>query len=420
MRATRRFHAARELWACRDFRRLVASQGLGGLGEWIATFALLALVWQRTHSAIVSGMVLSLRILPAAVIGTFLGRLVDRLDRRRVLVACTAGRACVYGAIPFVGGIAAVLGLALVAEVASIAYIAARDATLPRLVSPEYLPAANAVSMVSAYGSMPIGSGLFALLVWAEERLWGPGQMLALSVSSILLLLATMLIGRVRAASGSAPREESGEAPAVGSFAAVREIFRADPVLRRVALGGIIAASGGGAIITLGMAYVRDTLHAGPAAYSGLLTAFALGAMAGVAAVQRTRRHLPHVFYIGIATMGAVLVGMALFPTIAMGMGTGFAFGGAFVASFLGGITMLQERIHDSLRGRTFAIAHSGLRVGSIAVGVLAAWIAKMLGPKEGFLSMDGTQAVLGIVGLLLFAGATLLVRPARVHATAA
>src|SRR5919198_1781644 len=93
MRFKNRFAAARSLLDSRDFRKLCISQVFGGLGEWIATLALIALVWNRTHSALASGLVLAFRILPAAVIGSFLGALVDKLDRRRGLVARTAGGA---------------------------------------------------------------------------------------------------------------------------------------------------------------------------------------------------------------------------------------------------------------------------------------------------------------------------------------
>src|SRR5262245_5517559 len=137
-----RFQGLRSLLRGRDFKRLCIAQIFGGMGEWLATMALIALVWDRTHSAFASGVVLALRILPAAVIGSLLSMVVDRFDRRRVLVACTLGRACIYGSLPLVSGVAPVLALALVAEVATLAYMAARDATLPRLVPAEHLATA--------------------------------------------------------------------------------------------------------------------------------------------------------------------------------------------------------------------------------------------------------------------------------------
>jgi dTMP kinase len=414
-----KFRSLGALFSNRDFRSLCHSQVLAGLGEWLATMALIALVWDRTHSALASGIVLVFRILPAAVLGSFLGSFVDRLDRKRVLVACTAGRAVVYGAIPLVGGIAAVLALALVAEVAALAYMSARDATLPRLIAKQDLPTANAISMASAYAAMPFGSGLFALM-----SLFRDPVALGLLVAGGLLGFATLIVGRINshavAAAQAAPGEPVDKPSFRAGMRALREIFRQDPILRRVVIGGSVAATGGGVIITLGLSYVRGTLHAGPGAYSGLLIAFCFGAVAGVAALQKGRGHLHKVFHGGVGAMGAILISMALFPSTAMGFGMGFVFGGAFMATFLGGITILQERIHDSVRGRAFALAHSGLRVSAVAMGVLGAWGAKMIGPASrsvGVFRLDGTQFVLGAVGLLLFAAAVAMFRPARVRA---
>lgn len=425
-----RLRGAQGLLSGADFRRLCLSQVFGGLGEWLATLALIGIVWERTHNALASGVILAFRILPAALIGSFLGTLVDRLDRRRVLVASTAGRACVYGALPIVGGVAPIMALALVAEVASLTYIAARDATLPRLVPDEKLPAANAISMASAYGGMPVGSGLFALLTVAVPGGKAFGLELALVTAGIMLAVATWLIAQVQVAAGvfppaeapdGAPKPTKRELRRAG-WAALRALLREDRILRRVVIGGVVASAGGGAIMTLGLAYVRGTLHASPAAYSGLLTSFCFGAAIGVAAVQKGRRHLPKVFRAGVGAMGAILLGMALFPSQAMGYGMGFVFGGAFVATFLGGVTILQERIHDGIRGRAFALAHSGLRVGAVCVGVLAAWGAKMIGSDPhavAGLSLDGTQVMLAATGLLLAACAVFIirVRPARARA---
>ena len=415
-RRTERFTSLRALNRSRDFRTLCASQALAGLGEWLATLALIALVWEKTHSAIASGVVLAFRILPAALLGSWLGSLVDRLDRKRVLVACNAGRAVVYGALPIVGGLAPVLALALLAEVATIAYMSARDATLPRLVPREHLPMANAISMASAYGAMPIGSGLFALVTWMK-----PGIAFPLFLAAAIVGVATVLVGRVNAHIDIVEHTPAGcPEPEKTTFRegvrAIRALLAADPVLKRVAIGAAVAATGGGAVLTLGLAYVRGTLRAGPGAYGGLLTAFCAGVLVGVAGLQRNRQHLHKLFHLGVAAMGGILLVMALFPSTPVGFGMGFVFGGAFVATFLGGITILQERVHDSLRGRAFALAHSGLRVSAVTLGVVAAWGAKLLGSQPrvlGTFRMDGTQIVFMAAGMFLLVAATFLLRPA-------
>lgn len=408
----------RALMSARDFRRLCVSQLFGGLGEWLATLSLIALVWDRTHSAVASGVVLALRILPAAVIGSALGAVVDRFDRKRVLIACTAGRALIYGSLPLVGGVAPVLALALVAEIATLCYMAARDATLPRLVPAEQLASANALSLASSFASMPVGSGIFAGLIWLQGRVFHPGQAFALAASATFLFLATMQLGRMAASAGIPRTPKAGQRDAKAARAALRGILRADPILRRVVVGGTLVACCGGVLLTLGLAYVRETLNAGSAAYSALMTSFCFGAVAGVGAVQKARAHLPKVFHLGTVVMGGILLAMAVFPSTGIGIAAGFVFGGAAVAVFLGGITILQDRIDDTARGRAFAIAHSGLRVLAVGIGLLAAWAARALGRGDVVWTMDGTQVMLAVSGAVLFAVGMMLAKPAR-HARA-
>jgi dTMP kinase len=401
----RRFEGLRVLFGRRDFRKLCVAQVFGGMGEWLATLALIGLVWDRTHSAFISGIVLASRILPAALIGSFLSAFVDRFDRRKVLVACTFGRATIYGILPLVGGVAPVLALALLAEVGTLAYMSARDATLPRLVPEDSLSTANAFSMVSAFGSMPLGSGLYALLIWAH-----PGQVVPFVMAAAMLYMATLLIGQIASAKGVAVKTivVAGEKKTSGRVA-LRAIVRADPVLKKVMIGGAIMACCGGCLITLGLSYVRDTLHASTAAYGGLLTAFCAGAVTGVMALQRARKHMTSVFHLGGGLMGIILVAMAIFPSTVVGFFMAYFFGTAVVAAMLGLITILQQRVHDAVRGRVFALAHSSLRIGAVAVGLLAAWAAKMLGSGHVFWTMDGTQVMLGAAGLTMFVAAAWL-----------
>jgi MFS family permease len=407
--ATKRFHGLRTLFSKPDFRRLAVAQIFGGLGEWIATLALYAIVLDRTHSAFASGLVIVFRILPAALVGSALGSFVDRFDRRRVLVATTAGRACIYGALMFVSGVAFILALALIAEVASIAYMSARDAVVPRLVPEESLPGANAISMASSYGSMPFGTLMFAGLHWLQRQAGHPGDTLSLAVAAGMCFVATLMIGRMAAA--AVPLNADGTKKQRCERGALRAVYRADPILRRVVIGGVVIACSAGSLLTLGITYVRETLHASPVAYGGLLTAFCLGAVAGVVGVQKARKHLPKLFHLAGVVMGAILVAMALFPSTPIGYAMGFVFGSAFVAVFLGGITILQDRVDENVRGRAFALAHSGLRVLAVGAGFLGALGAEMLGHGHVLGHMNGTQIMLGASGVVLLGSGALIVR---------
>src|SRR5207248_7562881 len=72
-----RFQGLRTLFGRRDFAKLCIAQVFGGMGEFLATLALIGFVYDRTHSAFLSGVVLASRILPAALIGSVLSAFVD-------------------------------------------------------------------------------------------------------------------------------------------------------------------------------------------------------------------------------------------------------------------------------------------------------------------------------------------------------
>jgi hypothetical protein len=102
---------------------------------------------------------------------------------------------------------------------------------------------------------------------------------------------------------------------------------------------------------------------------------------------------------------------MAIFPVTGVAFLMAYLFGTAVVAAMLGLITILQERVHDAVRGKMFTLAHSSLRIGAVAVGLLAAWAAKMLGSGNVIWTMDGTQIVFCGTGLTLFLAAAWLLR---------
>ena len=70
-----------------SFRRLIAAQGISQLGDWLYNVALLALVFERTHSSAWLGATTAARVLPIVLLGPVAGLLGDRFDRRLIMIA---------------------------------------------------------------------------------------------------------------------------------------------------------------------------------------------------------------------------------------------------------------------------------------------------------------------------------------------
>ena len=65
------------------FRRLLASLAVSLAGDWLYNLALLAFVYERTHSSAWLGITTAARVLPIVVCGPLGGVVADRYDRRR-------------------------------------------------------------------------------------------------------------------------------------------------------------------------------------------------------------------------------------------------------------------------------------------------------------------------------------------------
>ena len=127
------------------FRNLFLATMGSSVGTLMAAAALTLDVQGRTqhspHTGLWVGAVLVVEFLPTVVIGLFFGPLLDRLERRSLMIAADAIRVGVFVALPFAPGAGAVVGLALVAGLATGFFRPAVYASVPNLVDDAASPA---------------------------------------------------------------------------------------------------------------------------------------------------------------------------------------------------------------------------------------------------------------------------------------
>ena len=90
--------------------------------------------------------------------------LVDRWDRKKVMVTCDIGRGLVLATLPFVHTVWGLVLASLVLEIFTLLWAPAKEASVPNLVPADQLTTANSLSLVAAYGTFPIASFVFAML----------------------------------------------------------------------------------------------------------------------------------------------------------------------------------------------------------------------------------------------------------------
>lgn len=159
----------------RNYTLLWSGQAVAEVGSSATVLALPLLVLALTGSPVLSGLVLTVDAAAQLLVGLPAGALVDRWDRRRIMLACQAAQALALGGlvvavvadavtVPHVLAVAAVLG------VCRALFEPAEDACLPRLVPESQLAAAVAMNGArSSLGQMAgtaLGGVLLAVARW--------------------------------------------------------------------------------------------------------------------------------------------------------------------------------------------------------------------------------------------------------------
>lgn len=414
----------RNLARNRGFRNLAASTLVSTAGDWMGFLAIIALVNQQLGgrwAAFAVSAVMAARVLPSLFLGPVAGMLVDRWDRKHVMITAHVGRGLLMAFIPF-ADVLAILLATLVIETMSAMFGPAKDAVFPTLVKRSELVVANQVNLVSTYGTLPIGGGLYALLVGVADASFSGGLIgerpmsIPIWLNAASYAAAALFVTRIPM-SRHVARQPVAREERAGPWEEFKEGLRfvgGHPIIRNLIFGVMVAAAVAGVVITLGE-FFGQRLNAGPTAYGILVAVVGSGLVIGlvVAAPLTDRFSTERLFGpgIGIAGLGLIVtatmpsMGAVILPAMVMGAGAGVA--------FIVGYTVLQQRADDRIRGRTFGAFNSGVRAAIFGSTIFAPVLIGVLGPERRVLTEldDGSPALLfpyafgGVRITLLIAG---------------
>lgn len=421
------------------FFALFCVQIVSALGDWVGFFAITVLAASiSTQPEVAITLVIAARVIPGLFIAPFIGVLVDRIDRKKVMVTADLMRAVVFVCLPLVRTVPGLVVASLVLEVFTLMWSAAKESTVPNVVPTEKLTTANSLSLAAAYGTMPVAGPIQFLLVGALPES-APVAVIATQVApafyfdaasflcsaTILWLFvfrgmpSTALRARQAAAAADAPTAEI-EAPAPDgtdtvaptvlpernpveeersflqrTFGEIREgwefIF-VNPVVRAVMIGLATGLVGGAMLVPLGPTFSLRVI--GDAnKFSLFITALGVGVAVGVVTLGALQKRLPkeRVFPLLVLMAGVSLffgVSMSTFWLAALGVfGLGLCAGSVYVLGF----TLLQEYTDDELRGRVFTTLLTLVR--------MCVLLALMLGPILATIFNGFAKAATGATG---------------------
>jgi MFS family permease len=357
------------------FIPLFGAQFVSSLGDWTGLIAIIAIASRVSGSGTGIGLVMVARMLPGFVLAPVGGVLLDRWNRKVVMVSCDIGRAALLAVLPFWDDLLGLVVISFLIEILTLLWGPAKDASVPNVVKdPEQLASANSLGLVAAYGTFPLGAVFFATLAAVSKWLgnvphlsrFRQQELLPIWVDGLTFLVSALLISRLRLEEG-----ERGAIKRVPMSQTFRDIVdglrfvRSNPLVRGVMIGLAGGLIGGGMIVPLGQLFARDVLGGGPSSFGVLMIALGIGAALGVVTLLVLQRRLPReaVFTTAVVATGAAIIGAgwvsSLTPAIFLVAVVGAGAGCAYVTGF----TVLQESVSDDMRGRTFATLYTVVRL---------------------------------------------------------
>ncbi|MFE2148206.1 MFS transporter [Streptomyces sp. NPDC059456] len=180
------------LWRNRDFNVFWLGQTLSVLGGSITLLAMPLLVLEATRSVVQMGLITVVTGVTGIATGLFAGHVVDRTDRRRLMIACDLSRALLLGAVPLIWlagpRIWVLYVLTALATALKTLFDVAYVTAVPELVPAEDLTAANGRLMGTfAVGTLcgPAAAGFIAAGVGADWALGVDGATFLVSAASL-------------------------------------------------------------------------------------------------------------------------------------------------------------------------------------------------------------------------------------------
>ncbi len=372
----------------RNYRYTWIGQVVSEVGDHFNNIAVFSLVMDTTGSGlVVSGVMLS-RAIPAVMAGPLAGVLLDRMDRKRIMISSDLVRAVV--ALAFVAtihrrGPGLLYLLSALLMFASPFFTSGRTSILPTITSKEELHTANSLTQTTQWTTLTVGAMAAGLTAAKLGYHW------AFVLNSLSFVFSAVCISRLGVkGSFRAERSDLTEDRVVRpwhEYVDGLRYMKSAPLILGIALVGVGWATGGGAAQILFTIFGDQVFKRGPAGI-GIIWSFAgVGLLAGGAFGHFFGKRIRFATYKRTISICYVVHGGAymLFSQMQHFWAALFFIAlsraGVAVSSVLN-ISQMLRHVPDEFRGRVFATAESLVWSTMMVSMALAGFASQYHGPR--------------------------------------
>jgi MFS family permease len=367
------------------------------VGDGAALIALVLYVKDLESSGVAVGSLLVAQSLPH-LLGPLTGTLVDRLDLKRLMVACELAQAVIFVAVAWwLPPFSVLLVLVVGAAILDTTFGPASGSAVPALVGPLDLRQANAWLGTSLNLQVAVGPLLGGLLVSTFGVRW------ALAVNALSFALSGAILiglpGRIR------PALSSAEGVLKAGAAGLRFAWHHSAV--RALLAGTFLLVAFVAVDNVALVFLtRDVLHTSPLGFGAVAAAFGAGMIISsvVLAWLRSVPRSASLLLGGWLLSGLTTVATGLAPNLGIASGAQALGGVANGVENVASETLIQEVVPQAMLGRVFGLLGTAASAGSALAYALAGILLDVTSPRTTFI-----VAGIGALAVLLLTGPALM-----------
>jgi len=376
-------------------------QIISNLGDTLNYVALVVLVFRLSQSGVaVSALVLA-EIVPTLALGPIAGVVIDRFDRRRLLIVVDSVRALLVLVLAVTHILWLVYLLAALLAVGSTLFNPALQAVVPALLTEEERLAANSVAWSSGRLVQIVGASVAGGLI-----AWG-GTTPAFLVNAASFAFSAIMLARLSIPWRDSPSQTGGLSAWVSDAREGLAYARRDPFVARLVPVQALTSLATGATSALLVVLASTHVHLAAGGFGWLLAAIGIGALLGpFLSNGLTRGHSLDVrlLFVPYLIRGAGDIALGLVVGLPWALVILFVYGLNTSTGMVASTTILQTVIPDRVRGRVFTlldVTWAAMRLVSLGLGGM---LADRIGISAVYVIGGLLLVLAGVLGLALLA----------------
>ncbi len=390
-------------WRSSHFTLFWVGQSLSFMGDGFAFIALPLLVLQATGSVAQMGGVTATMGVGQLLAGLFSGQIVDRVNRRRLMIVCDCGRLLLYLAIPlswwlWKPSLALIYGVTILASVLSNVFDVASTTIVPNLVEKERITAANGRLRMAMSLSFLVGPAVAGLVC----KQFGPATAMGIDAVSFGFSALTLIFIRLRRLAPELVQNRSRLNFLNDLSTGIRFVWN-EPTLRVMLLFLVPLIIAEQSTNNLMIYYFKHNLFWNDTSVGIFFGASSIGALLGGLLANTLRHRFGFGFcYLGgllLIGMGMVLIMVApAFLLLYVLLDIGIVFG--YSVNSIGSLSLRQEITPDWLMGRVSAVfMTAAMALGPIGA-LLSTAIAVWVGAVPVLIGLGAILVALSLLGV--------------------